>query len=138
MPRKTNSKRRLFYLLAGLVTLTVAAVFLCFGTSLVMAQQPDTGLNYAANLELPQTSEDPRIIIINIIRYLLTFLGIIAVFMIIYSGYLWTVSAGSPDKVARAKKVLINAMIGLLITVAALAIVTFIMRFIEDALQGQL
>ena len=63
--------------------------------------------------------EDPRTIIAKLINVALGFLGIIAVVLIIYAGWLWMSSAGNPEVIGRAKKVLTNAVIGLIIILAA-------------------
>src|SRR3989338_10529513 len=71
----------------------------------------DTGLEYAEGTGL--SNEDPRIIAANIIRIVLGFLGIVAVSLIIYAGWMWMTAAGSADKIEKAKKILISAVIGL-------------------------
>lgn len=92
---------------------------------------PITGAQIAdvpgqAGLILPAT--DPRVIVAKIIKVALGFLGIVAVGLILYGGFLWMTSAGDEEKIAQAKKVIINATIGLAIILAALGIVQFIFR----------
>ena len=86
----------------------------------------DLGTDYATNLGLGE--EDPRVIAVNIVRIALTFIGIIAICIIIYAGFLWMTAAGSPEKIDKAKKTLIGAVIGLIIILSAWAIVTFIIN----------
>ncbi len=88
--------------------------------------QVDTGIEYASSTGLG--TEDPRIVVANIIRIALGFLGIIAVAIIMYGGWLWMTSEGSPDKVDKAKKVLISAIIGLLLILSAFAIANFVLK----------
>lgn len=76
---------------------------------------------------------DPRILIANIIRVVLGFLGIIAIILILYAGYLWMTSAGDPQKIDKAKKILISAAIGLIIILLSFAIATFILNKLYDA-----
>ena len=90
----------------------------------VLAQ--DLGTGYASNLGLGNA--DPRVMAVNIVRIALTFIGIIAVCVIIYAGWLWMTAAGSPEKIDKAKKTLIGAVIGLIIILSAWAIVTFIIN----------
>ena len=86
----------------------------------------DLGMGYGTNLGLGEA--DPRVIAVNIVRIALTFIGIIAVCIIIYAGFLWMTAAGSPEKIDKAKKTLIGAIIGLIIILSAWAIVTFIIN----------
>jgi len=79
-----------------------------------------------AGLALPTT--DPRIIVAKIIRVALGFLGMVALVLILYGGYLWMTSAGNEETIAKAKKVLINATIGLAIILSAFAITQFIIN----------
>ncbi len=62
----------------------------------------------------------------NVINYALGFLGLVAVLVIIYGGVLWMTSAGDPKKLEKAKRILINAAIGLLIILSAWVIVKLI------------
>lgn len=74
------------------------------------------------------SSTDPRIIVAKIIRVALGFLGIIVLVLILYGGFLWMTSAGNEEQIDKAKKFLINAVIGLAIILSALAIVQFVIR----------
>jgi len=69
---------------------------------------------------------DPRVIAARVINLLLGFLGLVALVLIIYSGYLWMTSAGNEDKVTQAKRILKNGVIGLLIILSSWAIATFL------------
>ncbi len=117
---------------ALIIGVFVGAVLFMVGAGAVWAQE--IGLNYANNLGLPSGTTDPRVLAINIIRFLLTFLGLIAVAMILYGGWLWLSSKGEADKIRKAKRVLTSAIIGLIIIIAAFAIVTFILNFVTSTL----
>jgi len=95
----------------------------------------DVGLQYGEATGLGQ--EDPRVIAANIIRIVLGFLGIIAVGLIIYAGWLYMTAEGEADKVDKAKKILIGALIGLIICLSAFAIATFILNKLIKATGGQ-
>lgn len=122
---------RQFLVIVGVLGLFVLPLF-------VFAQQPpglpeagQVGVQGAAQLPeqaglaLPGT--DIRIIVAKIIRVALGFLGIIAIVLIIYGGYLWMTSAGDEEKITKAKRVLVNATIGLAIILSAFAITQFIL-----------
>ncbi len=105
------------------------------GANFVFAQ--DLGMNHAGNLGLIDNgSQDIRVLIINVLRYALTFVGIIAVIIIMYGGWLWMTSKGDADQINKAKKTLINATIGLVIILSAFIIVSFIANKVNDGLSG--
>jgi type IV secretory pathway VirB2 component (pilin) len=69
-------------------------------------------------------------VVLNGLRILLQIAGILAVVMIIVSGYQYLTSAGSPDKVAKAKTRLLQAIVGLAIALLSSSIVYFINSWI--------
>jgi hypothetical protein len=52
--------------------------------------------------------------------------GIVAFGFIVYSGFKFTLSQGNPDQEKSARETAINAVIGMVITIFAIGIVTFI------------
>jgi hypothetical protein len=70
-------------------------------------------------------------IIALIINALLGLVGIMFLIMIIYGGFTWMTAGGSSDKVGKAKKLIINAVIGLIIVTAAYSISYFIASALE-------
>ncbi|MCX6800339.1 MAG: hypothetical protein NT091_04300, partial [Candidatus Falkowbacteria bacterium] len=55
---------------------------------------------------------DPRIVIANVVRVALGFLGVLAVLLIIYAGFIYMTAQGEVAKIDQAKKILIGAIIG--------------------------
>jgi len=76
---------------------------------------------------------DPRVMAASIIRILLGFLGIIAVIIILWGGFMWMTSAGNETKIDTAKSMIINGFIGLLIILMAYGIATFIIDKLYSA-----
>jgi amino acid transporter len=70
-------------------------------------------------------------IIFEIIRYLLSFLGVAAVLIIIYGGFLWMSAGGNPEKVEKAKKIITQAIIGLIIILLSYSLTMFVIRLIR-------
>lgn len=68
------------------------------------------------------------IIVFNIVKMLLLAAGYAAAIFIIYGGYKYMISTGSADGVAGAKKTIMNAVIGLVLSIAAIAIVNTISK----------
>lgn len=78
-----------------------------------------------ANLGQPS---DPRYIAAIIIRAVLGLLGTIFLVLTIYAGFLWMTSAGSEEKVSKAKKLLFDGVIGMAIILAAYSITWLVFR----------
>jgi len=75
--------------------------------------------------------EDLIKIIFEVIRYLLSFLGVAAVLIIIYGGFLWMSAGGDPEKVGKAKKIITQAIIGLIIILLSYSLTMFVIRLIR-------
>jgi lysylphosphatidylglycerol synthetase-like protein (DUF2156 family) len=67
-----------------------------------------------------------------IIQIVLGFLGVIFVILIIISGYQWMMAGGNSDAINKARDRMINAIIGLVIVLAAYAIAWFVTNAIVD------
>ncbi len=57
---------------------------------------------------------------------LLRIAGLVAIGYVIYGGILYVTSQGSPDQTGKAQNTILNALIGLVIAVLAVAFVTFL------------
>lgn len=115
----------------------IFAIFLFITVALAarFALAADFGLDQVSNtINLSQA--DPRVIIARIIQIALTFLGVIALVLVIYAGFLWMTSGGEEEKISRAKKILRDALIGLIIILSAWAITTFVLNRLMDAFGG--
>ncbi len=67
-----------------------------------------------------------------VIGIFLSFLGIIFLILIIYGGFVWMTSGGNETKVLKAKKILTQAVIGLIIIVASYAITNFVLHALVE------
>ncbi|MBI2475291.1 Ig-like domain-containing protein [Candidatus Uhrbacteria bacterium] len=72
------------------------------------------------------TGPSIQLIIARLIRTAISFVGIIAVAMIVYAGFLYMTSAGNTKRLETAKKILSQAIVGLIIVLASFGIVQFI------------
>ena len=77
--------------------------------------------------------EDLTAVIARIIRAILGFLGIVAVVIIIWGGFLWMTSGGTEEKVTKARKFIIMGIVGLAIVLAAYAIASFVINALVGA-----
>lgn len=121
--------------IAAISIIAVAVFLLSFSliSGSVLAQDSaDTiafgGLQNQIGNTIGLSSENPLIIIAKIIRIFIGFLGIIALGLIIYAGFVWMTSEGDESKITKAKQILKNAVIGLIIILISFAIVTFILN----------
>lgn len=78
------------------------------------------------------TGVEPEVIVGNIIRGLLGFLGLVAFILVIYAGFLWMTAAGKEEQVTKAKDILRGAVIGLIIIFSSFAITTFVVNQITE------
>jgi len=90
----------------------------------------DSGLN-SASIEagyLDVARRDDALVgrIGEVISLLLNFLGVIFLVLMIYGGYIWMMSRGNEQEVAKAKSTITNALIGLILVLGAYAITWFI------------
>lgn len=90
----------------------------------VFAQLPQ--LEKTAHIAGLGQETEPSVIIGKIIGIALTLMGIILIVLIIYAGFQWMMSAGNPEKVTKARELITNALIGLIIIVLAYAIAHFV------------
>ena len=70
----------------------------------------------------------------QIISFVLSFVGVLFLGLMIYSGLLWMTAQGNETKVTKAKDLLINAVVGLIIVFAAYTITAFIGDFVSNQL----
>ena len=86
--------------------LIIAPVFV-----FVAQAQPDLGLNYANDLGLANPADpDPRAMAVNIVKYLMTFLGIIAVVVILIGGFRWMTAGGNETRMQSAYKLTVQVV----------------------------
>ncbi|MCX6744070.1 MAG: pilin, partial [Candidatus Parcubacteria bacterium] len=101
-----------------LIVILFAAVFLFVSPALAQTQDL-TGLSYAQYTGLG--TQDIRITVAKLIRVFFGLLGLVAILIILYGGFLYMTSQGNPEVIDKAKKVLYGALIGLIICLCAFA-----------------
>ncbi|NUM25913.1 MAG: hypothetical protein HUU49_04875 [Candidatus Buchananbacteria bacterium] len=73
----------------------------------------------------------------QMINVVLGFLGIVFLILILYAGWMWMTSAGNEDKISKAKKTMVAAIIGVAIILAAYAISYFVINQLLIATKGE-
>ncbi len=71
--------------------------------------------------------------IANVVRIILGLLGILFIILIIYAGVLWMTSAGNSDQVEKARGIIVQAVIGLVVIMAAYAITSTVFNVFGNA-----
>ena len=82
------------------------------------------------------TTTDLPTMIGRLISAFLGVLGIVLLVIIIYAGFLWMTAGGNAEQVDKAKKWMINAVVGLIIVLASYAITAFIINALGGTLTG--
>lgn len=71
-------------------------------------------------------SDDFRAAVVGFMNYFLSFLGLIAVIMVVYAGILLVTAQGDEQQINKGKKIILWAAIGMLIIMLSYAIVQVI------------
>ena len=114
----------------------VLCVFVFFGLVHPVFAQTDFLQTSADASGLPQTNI--ILIIARLIRAFLGILGIIFVLLVLYAGFLYMTSQGEAAKTEKAKKMISQAVIGMLIIFSSYAIASFVINAIVGATSGQI
>lgn len=114
-------------IILGLLVVNIA-VSHAAGTSIedaMAAQNQAFAGKTAANLGSPK---DVRIIVTNIIRIFLSFVGLLATTYLVYGGYLYMTAAGNESRTSSASKIMLSSALGLLIVLTSYSITMLIYK----------
>ncbi len=117
---------------AGLLLVGVFAFAGAHAFAQTNALQSASLQQFAAASKLPTTPLP--VIIARLIRAVLGVIGIVLVILVVWAGYLYMTAGGDPQKAVRAKNIIKNAAIGLVIALSAFTITQFILSRLESAL----
>ncbi|MBN2854299.1 hypothetical protein JXK06_02060 [Patescibacteria group bacterium] len=111
--------------------LSIFCLFL-FSSSIVLAQSyglDETISEVPAYQAQADESYDEKFVATKVgdmIGLVLSFIGVLFLILIIYGGISWMTAGGNEQNVEKAKTIIINAVIGLLIVIFAYTITSFI------------
>lgn len=95
---------------------------------------PSTGgSGGTVKLDNPLNTNDPRVIIGNVIKVALGLVGSLALLLFIYGGLMWMTSAGNADRLKRGLDTLVWAAIGLIVILGSYTIVNFVIQNLPKA-----
>ena len=125
--------------LSSLILTMVFATVLSFSPANVLADTDNTingGLDALSSgaIDLPSSNTDLKQVIGQVIQIFLGFLGVIAVVLIIYAGFMWMTAGGDTAKVDKARKYIINAIIGIVIILGAYIITSYVLTQVGETL----
>lgn len=128
-------KKNKFYIFVSLICVVFCLVF---GYGALAFDTDSTGLTNTANSAGFDTQAPPNLaaLIGNIIQAVLAIIGVVLLIIIIYGGFLYMTSGGSPDQATKGKNWIINGIIGVIIIVLAYAISSYVIDLIAGAMEG--
>ena len=126
---KDKAKKIITYAFAGLVIIALAAAVVTIiveatGGGSIFGEIPELG---------NEDGKDLRLIVLRILDTVLSFMGLIAVVVIVIAGIIFVVSLGEEQTKDKAKRIILYAIIGLFVIMLATAIVGFIEETVPTA-----
>jgi len=124
----------------ALMLVATVAIFAMFIAPALAAppEALDVGLDKLSSTGLGGQDADLREVVGSIIKVALSFLGVVAIIIVLIGGFKYMTAGGSDDKVAEARKWIISGIIGVAIILAAYAITTFVIDRLVTATGGTL
>lgn len=111
--------------------------FLLFPLATVYAQTEELQnfgkAAYGDEIEKVSREQGPIYIAGKIVKIFLGVIGITMVILMVFGGYLWMTAGGNEEKITKAKKIIGNAIIGLIIVIMAYGISYFVIQQLSIA-----
>lgn len=123
-------KKVLQYATIGIVVIMFSASLLQFIFRTVGA---DTGGINTAAQEIGIKNTEITNLTTNLMLIALGLLGIVAVAMMIISGYLWITAGGNDERVRKARAIMFSAVIGLVVVLLSWAIIQYVIGTASQA-----
>jgi hypothetical protein len=95
------------------------------------------GLDLTASdvgLKIKDNAPTIAIIVGNIIGVALSLLGVVFMILIIYGGYMWMMSRGNDAEADKAKDIIVNATIGVIIIFSAYVLTNYILTSLSGTI----
>lgn len=83
-----------------------------------------------------ETCVDPSDMVTSTIQWVVGMAGVVAVIFIVYGGISYTTSAGDPNKLQKAKQIIMYALIGLAIVILAEIITAFASNVLNESMRN--
>ena len=140
------SKKKIF---SFALLLSFSALFFIFGGGVSETQaqsrmgnpsplyNSQTGISEIGAVYGGRQPEDTRIVATKIIQWALGFLGLIFLLLIIFAGFKWMTSGGNEEEVKKAQALMKNAVIGLIIILAAWSLTYYLITVFRRTIIDQ-
>jgi len=111
-------------------------LFLIFGLSFNAVQAEN--YNFASSSGLSSTGQgagydaaapEPEIIVSRVVQVVLSLLGVAFLGFMMYAGIMWMTAQGNEQKVEKAKNMITESIVGIIIVIAAYAIAFFVIDY---------
>lgn len=119
-------KRALLFKIAFFTAVTCFLLTSVSSLALADPRDPET-LSFPNPLGNEEGSDDPNIIIGQVINAVLGVVGSLALLMFVYGGFTWMLAAGNSERIEKGKNIIIWAVLGLVVIFSAYAIVNFVL-----------
>ncbi len=137
-PMLLSNRPRRFTLLNLILIATsvalVSAALVVPSLALGQGNLPEYGIpQVGANAGLPIGQPTPTHIIAIVVNTLLGVLGVVAVVVVLYGGFVWMTAGGNEEHVRKAKELLGGAVVGLALVLASYVIASFVIRNVSSS-----
>jgi cbb3-type cytochrome oxidase subunit 3 len=122
--RNIKMNKKVFKLLFIVICL---GLLFCFSTANAVTLGGLDYTRFGAGYD-PIFRTEPIRIVGAIVRLVLSMAGVFFLCLMIYAGYIWMFARGNEQEVERAKKIIRNAIIGIVIMMFSYAITVFVSR----------
>ena len=127
--------------LLAAISLLVVSAFVAFAPTLLPVAHAQSSTLITGDELLPSefgdnvglAGGDIRVTVARLIRSALSFLGVVAVVIVLWGGVRWMTSGSEKEKVADAQKIMVSGLIGFAIILSAWAITTFVLNQLVSA-----
>ncbi len=117
------------------IILIIALTLVTLGLATTAYASLDVGVG-AVDSNINLSSRGPIEVATRVINIAMGLLGVIALGLILASGYIWMTAGGNEEKITQAKKILKNASIGLVLILSAWGIAYFVLTRLVDSTGG--
>jgi hypothetical protein len=147
----TSCSERFFFRHVGrvrsLISGALASALLSFPATAFAQAAPDSGsqsfvgkiqsgVNQSAHPSGLDVNGDIMTMVGSAINVVLSIVGVLLLGYLIYAGFLWMTAGGNEDNVKKAKDIIKNCVIGLIILAVAFAGTTFVLRQLNRVVTG--
>lgn len=134
--KKTMKKFGKHALAFAISALTITSFYLLAGTVFAAVDPKKYLSESGVGAAIGGTGDDLPALIGRVVTLIMQLLGLILVIIIIWAGFIWMTSNGDPAKLKKAKDMIYQSIIGLLLVFASYAIGSFVIDKLQNIATG--